>query len=232
MKISMKTLCTVGALLLCSESALAMTEVCNEIESTHRMTVQSFNKEKESTETMRMIAFPSIADCVTYLVSTHNVHLDDNTVSSIKNIIKYYDVFIRVNDLLEDICDLDLNKQQLVKERSVYQNLLDQNAERQRIVEAEKAETEHLRIIDESIKSVAQMFNDAEIEVTVNDAMEASAKMFDDAEIEADKAASQAIVSQSSYFKFGQFLKSMWSKFTESRLGRTLNLVRSYFFQN
>jgi hypothetical protein len=220
MKINMKTLCTVGALLYAG-NVLAITEVRNENGSTYRMTKQSFDKEKEGTGNVKMMGFPSIADCVTFLTSACNINLDDNTLSSIKDIVKYYDTFVTVHDLLEGICDVGLDRQQLVRARDIYQNLLE-DAECKRI--------------DESIESAAQMFDDAEIkaqrEATINDAMEASAKIFDVAEIEADKATSQAIVSHSSYSKFGQFFKLMWSKFTESKLGRTLNLVRSYFFQH
>ncbi len=58
MKLNMKTWCSVGALLLCSESALAMKEVSNENRSAHPTVVQL----KENTGSVKIMVHPSIAD--------------------------------------------------------------------------------------------------------------------------------------------------------------------------
>ena len=83
---------------------------------------------------------------------------------------------------------------------------------------------------DESIESAVRMFEEAESEVTENEAIKSAVRMFEEAESEAAEAASQVVARESYYSKFGQFFKSMWSKFTDSRLGRTLRFVKSYFF--
>ena len=52
------------------------------------------------------------------------------------------------------------------------------------------------------------------------------------AEREAAQAASQVIARESYYSKFGQFFKSMWSRFTDSRLGRFLKIIGQTLFSN
>ncbi len=167
-----------------------------------------------------------------FLVSNYNIHgVDEDTLSSIEDIVKYYDVLTLYYELMGSD-----KLQRFSRERKIYQNLLDRfkDAKRQRIAEAQeaKAEAERLRIIDKPIESVAQMFKEAENEASIDESIESAVQMFDNAEIEAARTASQAVVNQSSYFKFGQFFKSMWSKFTESKLGQMFNFVKSYFFQN
>jgi len=150
MKFNIKTLCSVGALLLCSENVLAMAEIRNENESTYQTVLKSSDERNVSTGNVRVCVFPSITNFVASMVSIHNIHLDDDTVSSVKYIIKVYDAYIKVYDLLDGILDNGLDrKQQFIEERNVYQNLLDDSIERQR---------------EEAIESVAQMFEEAERE--------------------------------------------------------------------
>ena len=52
------------------------------------------------------------------------------------------------------------------------------------------------------------------------------------AEREIAQAASQVIARESYYSKFGQFFKSMWSRFTDSRLGRFLKTIGQTLFSN
>ncbi|MBO7642278.1 MAG: hypothetical protein J6S86_03900 [Alphaproteobacteria bacterium] len=239
MKLNMKTLCSIGALLLCSESVLAMAEIRNENRSAYQMASISSDKKNESTGNVKVCIFPSIANFVAGMVSIHNIHLDNNTLSSIRDIIEYHDTFIKVHDLLDGILDTGLDRQQLLEERNVYQNLLD-STERRRIA----AE-------DEAIESAAQMFEEAEREAMENEAIESATQMFEEAEKEAAEAeaerqriaqekaereeaqaASQVISRESYYSKFGQFFKSMWSRFTDSRWGRFLKNIGQTLFSN
>lgn len=239
MKLNMKTLCSIGALLLCSESVLAMAEIRNENRSAYQMASISSDKKNESTGNVKAYIFPSIANFVAGMVSIHNIHLDNNTLSSIRDIIEYHDTFIKVHDLLDGILDTGLDRQQLLEKRNVYQNLLD-STERRRIA----AE-------DEAIESAAQMFEEAEREAMENEAIESATQMFEEAEKEAAKAeaerqriaqekaeredaqaASQVISRESYYSKFGQFFKSMWSRFTDSRWGRFLKNIGQTLFSN
>ena len=239
MKFNMKTLCSIGALLLCSESVLAMAEIRNENRSVYQMASISSDKKNESTGNVKVCIFPSIANFVAGMVSIHNIHLDNNTLSSIRDIIEYHDTFIKVHDLLDGILDTGLDRQQLLEERNLYQNLLD-STERRRIA----AE-------DEAIESATQMFEEAERKAMENEAIESATQMFEEAEKEAAKAeaerqriaqekaereaaqaASQVIARESYYSKFGQFFKSMWSRFTDSRLGRFLKTIGQTLFSN
>ena len=239
MKLNMKTLCSIGALLLCSESVLAMAEIRNENRSVYQMASISSDKKNESTGNVKVCIFPSIANFVAGMVSIHNIHLDNNTLSSIRDIIEYHDTFIKVHDLLDGILDTGLDRQQLLEERNLYQNLLD-STERRRIA----AE-------DEAIESATQMFEEAERKAMENEAIESATQMFEEAEKEAAKAeaerqriaqekaereaaqaASQVIARESYYSKFGQFFKSMWSRFTDSRLGRFLKTIGQTLFSN
>ena len=125
--------------------------------------------------------------------------------------------------------------------------------------EAAKAEAERQRIAQEKaiaaeneiIESATQMFEEAEREAMENEAIESATQMFEEAEKEAAKAeaerqriaqekaereaaqaASQVIARESYYSKFGQFFKSMWSRFTDSRLGRFLKTIGQTLFSN
>lgn len=111
-------------------------------------------------------------------------------------------------DKLVNSFGFDSMKDQLLRKKHFCQSVLDKLkvAERRKITKAE-----HLRAIDEAIESATQMFEEA-------------------AEREAAQATSQVIARESYYSKFGQFFKSMWSRFTDSRLGRTLKYIESYFF--
>jgi len=64
------------------------------------------------------------------------------------------------------------------------------------------------------------------------DKLEEADKKFKDRSVEAAETTTQVIANESYYSKFGQFFESIWSRFTESRLGRTLKFVKSYFFGN
>ena len=219
MKLNMKTLCSIGALLLCSESVFAMAEIRNENRSAYQMASISSDKKNESTGNVKVCIFPSIANFVAGMVSIHNIHLDNNTLSSIRDIIEYHDTFIKVHDLLDGILDTGLDRQQLLEERNVYQNLLD-STERRRIA----AE-------DEAIESAIQMFEEAEKEAAEAEA-ERQRIAQEKAEREAAQAASQVIARESYYSKFGQFFKSMWSRFTDSRWGRFLKNIGQTLFSN
>ena len=92
-------------------------------------------------------------------------------------------------------------------------------------------EASHSRMhANESIESAVQMFEEAEREATADESIESAVQMFEEAESKAAEFASRSVVSGSSYSKFGQFFESIWSRFAESRLGRTLRFVKSYFF--
>ncbi len=229
MKLNIKTLCSIGALLLCSESVLAMAEIRNENRSAYQMASISSDKKNERTRNVKVCIFPSIANFVAGMVSIHNIHLDNNTLSSIRDIIEYHNTFIKVHDLLDGILDTGLDRQQLLEERNVYQNLLDSTERRRTAAE------------DEAIESAVQMFEEAEKEAAEaerqkiaaeDEAIESATQMFEEAEREVAQAASQVVARESYYSKFGQFFKSMWSRFTDSRWGRFLKNIGQTLFSN
>ena len=100
-------------------------------------------------------------------------------------------------------------------------------AERLRIAEEETAEAERLRIAEEEAAEAERL------RIAKERAAEAKRQRIAEekaAETEVAEAASQVVARESYYSRFGQFFESMWSKFTDSRLGRTLRFVNSYFF--
>lgn len=231
MKLNMKTLCSIGALLLCSESVLAMAEIRNENRSAYQMASISSDKKNESTGNVKVCIFSSMANFVADMVSIHNIHLDNDTLSSIRHIIEYHNAFIKVHDLLDGILDTGLDRQQLLEERNVYQNLLD-STERQRTAAEDEAIESAVQMFEEAEKEAAEAEAERQKIAAEDEAIESATQMFEEAEREVAQAASQVIARESYYSKFGQFFKSMWSRFTDSRLGRFLKTIEQTLFSN
>ncbi|MBO7537334.1 MAG: leucine-rich repeat domain-containing protein [Alphaproteobacteria bacterium] len=84
---------------------------------------------------------------------------------------------------------------------------------------------------EKAIESATQMFEEAEKEAAKAEA-ERQRIAQEKAEREAAQAASQVISRESYYSKFGQFFKSMWSRFTDSRWGRFLKNIGQTLFSN
>ena len=131
-------------------------------------------------------------------------------------------------DKLVNSFGFDNMKEQLLRKKRFCQSILDKLkvADRQKITKAK-----HLRVIDEAIESATQMFEEAEKEAAKAEA-ERQRIAQEKAEREAAQAASQVIARESYYSKFGQFFKSMWSRFTDSRLGRFLKTIGQTLFSN
>ena len=208
MKFNMKTLCSIGALALCAEGALAMTEIRNGNESTRQM-ASAFSDP----------AIDGLLNIAVLRTNNGNVLVGNDTLSSLEGIIKCLDCLID----LDGIIDVGLNKEQLLRKKHLNQKLLNNLT---------KPKAVHPRIIDESMEAAAQMFEEAEQLRVIDESIESAAQMFEEAENETAQAMSQVVASESYYFKFEQFFKSMWYRFTESRLGRVFKGINQFFFKN
>ena len=65
-----------------------------------------------------------------------------------------------------------------------------------------------------------------------DEAIESATQMFEEAEREAAQAASQVVARESYYSKFGQFFKSIWSRFANSRFSQVLKNIGQTLFSN
>ena len=226
MKLYIKTLCSIGALMLCSEDASAMAEIHKKNGSTHPMVVQSFDEGKKSTGNAEFIVFPLRTDLIidesieaaaqmfedaerkateTEAERRRIAAKDAEQEAKLKKLIKSCNSLTELTRLLNNILNVGSN----MDNRKQLDNLMRRNYRN------------YYKLLSERQKIAAE-----------DEAIESATQMFEEAEREAAQAASQVVARESYYSKFGQFFKSIWSRFANSRFSQVLKNIGQTLFSN